>query len=53
MNLNKKAAWGWEMIGKLILVLIVILVLLVVIGLLTGHSYKLWEGIKALFTFGG
>ena len=51
--MNKKAAWGWEMIGKLILVLVVILVLLIIIGLLTGKSYELWDNIVGIFAFGG
>ena len=47
----KKGALGWELIGKMILLLIIILILLGVIGILTGRSNILWDKLKALITF--
>ena len=48
----KKGAWGWEIIGKLILVLIVILVLIAIVGMLTGKTTIIWDKLSSLFTFG-
>jgi len=53
ISINKKAEWGWEVIGKIILILIVILVLLIIIGLLSGKSHELWDKIAGMFSFGG
>lgn len=50
--MKKKGVWGWEIIGKLFLLLVVILVLLTIIGMLTGKTNALWEKIKSIFTFG-
>jgi len=52
--MNKKAiTWGWEVIGKIILVLVIIVVLIVAIGLLTGKSNSLIDNIGNIFVFGG
>jgi len=48
----KKKAFGWEVVGKLILVLIIIVVLMVIIGLLTGKAGMLWDKVRSVFTFG-
>jgi len=48
----KKGAWGWEIVGKLILLLVVILVLIAIIGMLTGKTTIIWNKLGSLFTFG-
>jgi len=50
--MNKKGAWGWEIVGKLILVLIVLLVLIAIIGMLTNKTDTIWTSLSKLFTFG-
>ncbi len=50
--MSKKGAWGWEIVGKMILLLIVILVLIAIIGMLTGKTTMIWDKLGGLFTFG-
>jgi len=47
----KKGSWGWEIVGKLILLLIIVLVLLVIIGLITGKTNDIWDKLKSIVTF--
>ncbi|MBU0614942.1 MAG: hypothetical protein KJ601_02515 [Nanoarchaeota archaeon] len=52
--MNKKGiTWGWEVIGKIILVLVIIVVLIIAIGLLTGKSNEFVDKIRNIFIFGG
>ena len=47
----KRGTFGWDIIGKMILLLVIILILLIVIGMLTGKSTLLWEKLKSVITF--
>jgi len=55
--MNKKAiTWGWEVIGKIILVMVIIVVLIMAIGMLSGKMAGeggMLEKIKNIFIFGG
>ncbi|MFH2027598.1 MAG: hypothetical protein ABIJ08_00530 [Nanoarchaeota archaeon] len=48
---SKKATWGWEMVGKLILLLIIILVLITIVFFLSGKTNIVWEKLKSIMTF--
>ena len=49
--MKKKAILGWEMIGRLILILILILVVLTIIGMLTGKTQAVWLKVKDILSF--
>ncbi len=48
----KRGAWGWEVVGKLILILIIILVLIVIVGLLGNKTNLIWDKLREIVTFG-
>lgn len=51
--MNKKGiTWGWEVIGKIILVLVVIVVLIIAIGMLAGEQGSMIDKLKDMLTFG-
>jgi len=47
----KKGAWGWEIVGKLVLLLIILLVLIAIIGFLSHNTTSMWDRIRSLLTF--
>ena len=51
--MNKKGAWEWENIGKLLIAIALLVVLLAIILALKGKDIALLERIKEILTFGG
>lgn len=50
--MNKKAAWEWEQIGKLIIAIALLIILILFIMALKGKGLNLLEKLKDIVRFG-